>query len=544
MEDLAAPTRFIATHYALLGLLALISYAVGFRLTRRLVYHSLWEEISVCLGLGLGALAYLVFLLALVGVLYRPVVLLALAGLTLAAYPAWLQLARRTIWAAKRLRRSTIGVALFVLALSLPILLLPLYPPTLWDATSYHLAAAKIYVEHHQLVFTPNLRFPVFTQLNEMLFTLALLLSDDILAHLLEGLLLFTLLAALIGFGARFFSPRSGWWAAALLLANPLVLLLGSVAYVDIGLTLFATLAVFSFWTWLHTRQQLWLLLAAGFCGFALSTKYPALFFFAVFSLITLAVSWRRHQFLPVVLFGAIPLLIAAPWYIRIWYYTGNPVFPFFPFFYDIFGHRLWPADYVTGMLSDHSIYGTGKSLGALLMLPWNLAFKQEAFFGEGSFSPLYFFALPLLVIFGVLSSHIRALLLLVITYTLFWFFGPQVLRYLLPALPLLSLATAAALDCLLHWLPHSGRHVCQPFLQVLSRSSFKWSGQRFNALWHVKQPLLIGLVFLLLLAPGWHFAVEQVRRRGLPPMTDTQRDAYLTQQLGQTYLAYKFLNE
>ncbi|HXG36615.1 MAG TPA: hypothetical protein VNL15_06580, partial [Dehalococcoidia bacterium] len=46
------------------------------------------------------------------------------------------------------------------------------------------------------------------------------------------------------------------------------------------------------------------------------------------------------------------------------------------------------------------------------------------------------------------------------------------------------------------------------------------------------------------LLAPGWHFAVEQVRRRGLPPMTDTQRDAYLTQQLGQTYLAYKFLNE
>src|SRR6185436_4057821 len=113
------------------------------------------------------------------------------------------------------------------LALSIPVLALPLYPPRAFDSTMYFLTSAKVYVQSHQLVVTPFLRLPVLPQLNEMLFTLALLLYDDIAAQVIQLLLLATLTAALIAFGRRNFSKQTGWWSAAILLGNPLVLWVG-----------------------------------------------------------------------------------------------------------------------------------------------------------------------------------------------------------------------------------------------------------------------------------------------------------------------------
>ena len=67
---------------------------------------------------------------------------------------------------------------------------IPLYPPTAFDATVYHLPLAKLYAREHQLVYGEYFRVPVFPQNMEMLFTLALLLYDDIFAQLIETLML------------------------------------------------------------------------------------------------------------------------------------------------------------------------------------------------------------------------------------------------------------------------------------------------------------------------------------------------------------------
>ena len=56
MEDSMLLLRFVAAHYGFVILLGLISYLIGYRLTRRVDYDSLWEEVSVSVSLGLGKL--------------------------------------------------------------------------------------------------------------------------------------------------------------------------------------------------------------------------------------------------------------------------------------------------------------------------------------------------------------------------------------------------------------------------------------------------------------------------------------------------------
>jgi hypothetical protein len=241
---------FIISHYAALGLLALVSYLFGRRLLRRLEFSSWLEDVCFCAALGLGVVAYLVMLLGLAGLLYRLALLPALLAGVVGCYPVWAGWLRQ--WGRwegmkprKRLLLAAGAVALVILLL--PVWLAPLYPPTAFDATMYHLPYARSYVRERGLVVTPDLRYPVFPQTNEMLFTLALLLHDDILAQLIEWLMLALLAAALVAYGRRFLTPRAGWWAAGLLLANPVLLWLGSVAHVDVGLALFITMAVYSF---------------------------------------------------------------------------------------------------------------------------------------------------------------------------------------------------------------------------------------------------------------------------------------------------------
>ena len=349
-----------------------------------------------------------------------------------------------------------------------------------------------------------------------MLFTLALLLYDDILAQLIEFLMMAVLVVAIISFGQRFFSRRAGLWAGAILLQSPLVIWLGSVAYIEMGLMLFVMMTVYALWNFLESRQQHWLILAGAFCGLAVGTKYPALFFLLVLTVITFYTGIRQRKLLQSLRPLALAIVIFAPWFARNFYYTKNPLFPFFyEVFGRVFGYGLWKPEDFQGIFDDYSRFGVGKDLRALVLLPWNLIVNWRSF---GAFvSPLCFFAPHLLFIFGVARKRTRGLLTIGVGFTLFWFFTVQEPRYLLPALPLLSLATAASFDSLLLQLP----------------SSRGWTGHKIAAI----------LGALLLFSPGWAWSLLRLRERGPLPVSGQQRDAYLTRQL-LSYPAYKLLND
>jgi len=507
--------RFVVAHYSFLILLAFVSYLIGYRLTQRIPYDSIWEEVSISTSLGLGIIGYLVFVLGILGLLYRSVLLLTIGACVVASYPVPVLVGRR-IW--PKLKGASLAayalVATGCITLFVPILVLPLFPPIQFDSTFYFLASAKIYAQRHGLVFTPYLRFPVLTQLNEMFFTLALILYDDIAAQLIQFLMLLLLLLALVGFGRRAFSRQVGWWSAALLLANPLVLWSGVVAYVDISLMFFSTLAAYTFWNWFHSRERHWLLLAGAFCGFAASTKYPGLFFPLLFGLVTIYVAIRERKYSIPVVFAAAAFVVGGPWYIRNIYYTRNPVFPFLG---KIFGYNWWTPEDLQGLLVDMQMHGVGRSLKSLLLLPWSLAFNQDVFFSQLiHLSKLPFLALPLMVVFVIKDVRVRKIAGLVLAFTLFWFFSSQILRYLLPMIPALSVATAASLDMLLGW-------------------------SRFTRGWRAKWPVIV-VLSVLFISEGWLYSVYSWQENGPVPVTRRQRDSYLTHKL-PSYPAYKLMN-
>ena len=506
--------KFVAAHYGFVISLALAGYAIGYRLTRRVSYESFLEEVSVCTGLGLGTIAFLIFLLGLPGLLYRSVVLLVLAVCVAASYSAFPHLFKRIRSSLSRLRARVILMGAGVFLATIPLLALPLYPPSAMDSTMYFLASAKIYVHAHQLVLTPYLRLPLLTQLNEMLFVLALLFSDDVTAQSIQMLMLAIVVVAVLAFSRRYFSEQTAWWSTALMLTSPMVLFAGVFAYVDVSLLLFGTLAAYAFWNWLGAREGGWLLLTGVFCGFAASTKYPGLFFLFFFGLVTLYIAIRERKYSLPLQLGTATLALAGPWYLRNFFLTGNPVFPFLP---RVFGYTFWSAEDVTKLVAVMRGIGFGRGPRALLLLPWHLAFRQDVFYGAFKLTTIYFFAFPLVAVFMVKDARLRKLTGFALAFTLFWFFSDQELRYLLPAVPMITVATAASLDMLLRAVP---------FVRNWSRY---W--------------LVTAVVGVALVSSGYGFVRDFWRMSGPIPVTQQQRDNYLTAVL-PSYPAYKFLNE
>jgi hypothetical protein len=509
---------FYISHYSFLIGVGILCYGMGRRLTQRVQFDSAGEQIAFCTTLGLGSLSYLVLLIGTLGLLHRWLILSMVGVIFLACSSAWMELFGRVSSAYKKrdwLRWKPLVLISLAIVIISPVLLLPLYPPTAFDSTMYHLACAKFYAQTGKIALTPYLRFPVFPQTNEMLFTSALLLYDSIGAQLIQFLMMLLISAGIFAFGRRHFSQRAGIWGSAIFLSNPMVLWLGASAYIDIGLALFVTMGTYSVFNWIDSKEKIWIVLGGGFWGFAAGSKYSALYFLILFGLVVLYLGMKERNLRSLFFFVAVTIGIASPWYFRNWYYTGNPVFPFFS---QIFGYGLLSPQDLKGLLDDliHA-HGTGKGLGSLLLLPWNLAFNQPKFLMEAPLSKIYLFALPFLLA-GLSQRKIRGLFLVLFSFALFWFSTAQVLRYLVPILPLLSLALGASFEHCLGLLP-SGK--------------VQW----------MKKGIVTFAISIALFVPGWLYTFHKVQNEDYPPATKFEQEFYLTQKL-PSFPAYRYLNQ
>ena len=491
VSTIVANIIFVVEHFAALGVLAIVSAAIGRRiLGERFKFATRLESLSFSTALGLGAISFLILLIGELRVLYAPVLLIALFIAFLATFPVlrdWTREARTLLEDTPRVVRL-IPIALILLGICMPFLVYALYPAKEWDTTQYHLAVAKVNVREHAIAFTPYLRYPVFPLTNQMLFTGALLVYDEQFAQQTQFLMLIVLCLAMAGFGARHLSSRAGWWGAGILLASPMIVFLGSIAYADIGLTLFCFLCCFAFWNWFETRSNAWILLSGAMGGLAFGSKYTGALFPLVFFLILLVTEWRKRNYRPAMLIALSSLVVASPWIVRNIYYAGNPVFPFLEgFFTSIFGHRYVDPQWFERQIGASLYIGIGRSLSSLLSLPWTMAVDNSVFLPEAPLTPIAAWMLPVTLVGAVLVVRIRWIFLLALGYTRFWFSGYQIVRYLLPVFPLYCLATAASVDWILvrrvrrGWVSH--RLVTAAiFMLLLSPTSAKrrkgFSGQ------------------------------------------------------------------
>ncbi len=549
MTDLAAAAFFFSSQVGLVAGLAATAYVAGRLLGRRLPLAPGIERAAVAVTLGLAALAQLGCLLGLAGWLTRPALAGALAALHLAGFRAWGDLAADARAALPRRGRARSAAGALAVLFLAPLVLLALYPATAFDATLYHLPDARAFAAAGALPFLPHLRFPIFPQLAEVLFAGMHLLDrpwGDVGSQLVELVATLATAALLVGWAAswgwdaggsadigepRAGDPAAGWLAAATFLGNPIVVGLGATAYVEPGLTLFAVAALHAAFRWRASRRRGWAAVAAACGGAAAASKYLGLFFLAAAGL---AIAWparrvaengpvvgetagepRRLPLADLALFAAVALAVLLPWYGRIVQHTGNPVFPFLP---RVFGGSPWQQPHVRLTETE------GSGLAALLRLPWDALFARQHAGNEAPLSPAYLLALPLVLAAIRRDRRVRGVALVALADLLLYPLLPHDVRYLMPALPLLALVVGAAVAA---WPAVAGR------------------ARRLTA------------VGLLLVLPGWAYAVYRLGRQGPVPATAAARDAYLASRLplypavvalnrrcGERYTVYGFFAE
>jgi 4-amino-4-deoxy-L-arabinose transferase-like glycosyltransferase len=531
---------------AAVAALVVSGHVAGRLLTRRIEFAGVLERGVVATAVGLAALAHLALAAALAGAL-RPAPVagcfLVLNGL---GWAVWRESWREARRMAARLRRAcgerpalVIFGAVALAAAALPFVLLPLYPPTAFDATLYHLPYVRGFVRAGAAPFMPDLRAPIFPQLNELLMSLTYLFAGDLGAQLTMAVatLLSAALAFLWGRSAFPGSKVAAAGAAAAFLGNPIIMVLAGTAYIEPGLVLWVTASLYAVHRFRRGGGKGWIVLAAVFAGCAASCKYLGLFFVAVAWLAVLARGWRartlRRRLADGLLFALVAGLVLAPWYGRIVAATGNPVFPFFA---DLFGHSAWDpssaAEDLGGTLAHPPRPPGGTAVaggsGGIAALPRLALARLSGWKLTGLTvppSPWYLLAAPLLLLAAWREPRLRLPLLLVAVYAAVLIPLPADVRYLTPVLPVASVALAGALA------------YAAGDLARLPEGAM--TGREKSRDWRKWGPWALAAILLL---PGWVYGINVLVRQGPVPVGPTQRDSYLAREL-PLYPALQALN-
>lgn len=334
-----------------------------------------------------------------------------------------------------------------------PVAVLALYPAIAFDETLYHLPFVQAFARDGAIRFLPELRFPVFPVLHEALCVPAFLAGGEVGTHLV-ALLQMALVAALL---VRW-DARAGWLAAALFAGSPLVVHLASVLHVEAALTLCVVAGFFAL-----NRERY--ALAGFFFGSACSVKYHGFYFAAAALGIVLV---RRRGVARYVVAGALAALPTTVW---LWSQTGDPLFPF-----------LRPNEWT---------FARGPQ-GETLTLLWDVTFARERVGLQPPITPLLIPMAALLVVAAVKRNAFALWVLAVCAgYLVAFRFLPQDSRYLVPLLPLVSLAAARVV---------AGR----------------W-------------PKIVPLLAVIAIVPGIAYAGYRIAKQGVPPVTNAQRVAWLS---------------
>jgi len=495
-------------------LLAATGYALGRRLLRPLPLEGAAERLALRTVAGLVAGGVALTALALAGWL-RPVpVALLAAAAHLAGWTAPRPPARVAAPApGRRGRCAVLGASLLLL----PLAALPLYPPIHHDAGTYHLPFVRSLATSHRLVLLPELRFPAFPQLGEILSVPGYWLAGEAGAQATHALFGGLTALLLLAWGRRLLPPQVRLWPAAAWIGNPLVVFLLGAAYVDLTLACFVTAGVLAWARWREGGADGWLALAGAALGAAVAVKYLGLVPLAV---VVGATAVRAGRRLAPTLRLAVPAVATGgPMIAWIAATTGNPVFPFLP---GLFGETPWSwTTHVRGPGADTSLgagvahalgtaaAGLVEHLSGALTLPFRPFLPGASLDAESVVSCGFLLALALGALAVRRHRHLLALELLVAGYALAWssLAWPDA-RLALPVAP-----AAAVLAC-----------VGVDGLRERLRGRFRL----------LDSPPVLAAAALALAAPGIAYGLATVRANGVPPARPETRTAWLAARRGE----------
>ena len=445
---------FLIEHAAVLLLLLVVAAAAG-----TLVIGSR-TSLALRAALGMAVAGQTFVLLATIGAL-RPWTLCAFGAISI-------------VGGAARMEKAAFRWKLVAIAAvaTIPLFLLALYPPVAFDEPLYHLPFVQAMARSGALRFWADLRFPAFPQLHESLCVPAFLLAGDTATHLVAWSEVIVLAGLMIVWPQQ---RLAGILAAALVLGNPIVVQVATITYAEAALMLFVAAGFYCL-----DRNST----AAGFLlATACSVKYLGWYFGAAAFLYLLIAGTNRRRTIP--LFIGAFIAGTLPMYGRIVALTGNP---FFPFLTGVFGRSPW------AMSMPATIAPATRVVNALRLF-WDISFARERVNLQPPYSPLFAVAMLITIIAATRDRRAAFLTAICAGYIAIFTFLPQDSRYLLPLLPLVSIAAAISV------------------LPLLRRK-------------------MVIALSLLAVAPGFAYAGYRIARQGPPPTTTMQRRQYLEEHI------------
>ncbi|MEW6619734.1 MAG: glycosyltransferase family 39 protein [bacterium] len=425
------------------------------------------EKFLFSMGLGFGVLMYLTFFLATAGLLYTQAVCGVMIAIIFLSIKDLKKLIPQKQKKKPNLSQKTKNYSLLDLSLAvilcltiLGVLISTLTPHISWDCAVYHLNVPKFYLKEHRFIpilhiVASNMPFNI-----EMLYTIALSLKNPVVAKLIHFSFGILTLLCIYSFCKRYFNQQIGLWSMVIFYLNPVTLFVANISYIDLAVTYYFLLACYDFFLWSDPMNQdakkgRWLILMAIFCGIMMGAKYTAVFGTFILGagiFIKLFFSEQVNFFKiskQTLLFAFISSLFVIPWLIKSYLFTGNPVYPAA---YNLFGGINWDKELADQFAKWQFGKMGKKEILSYLLLPWQMTIHGN--YGQifdGILSPLYLIFIPFLIFLKERNKVIIYLLCYSMSFFILWSLSIQILRYLLPIVPLWSIIVSYVIDAVSH---------------------------------------------------------------------------------------------
>lgn len=318
-----------------------------------------------------------------------------------------------------------------VILIALATFLTTLAPPSSMDAMVYHLRMPAVYLAEGRWVVQLDVVQSFQPAYVEMAFGHAMALGGDVVGALIHWGLGIGLAVSAGAWARRF--GASPWLAALLVLGTPLFVWESTGAFIDLGLALFGSLAVY----WASTEETGWsgVVVAGVLAGLAAGSKLTGGALAALAGGAAFATAWPRWRLglVRLLVIGSIALVIASPWYLHNLAVTGNPFYPVGNAFFGV-PERPFAGDY----------YGYGRRIFNLLSSPFDLVWRGAPFDQGWSVGPTFLGLVPLGAFAARQTSTGRVLLACIAVFWVFWFYSMPQTRLLLPIFPFGAALVAA----------------------------------------------------------------------------------------------------
>ena len=417
--------------------------------------------------LGLGILAYSTLAIGLLGWLHPPVlwgmlVLFALAGVymlkgnnTFDYFGRFKNISnsfQQLDWFYKLLFA-------FLIIFVLLNLIGALAPPLGVDDLKYHFAIPKRYVNVGAITYIPDIYFSNFPFPMEMLWTLAISIDSGQLAQLINWSISLLVIGWIVILG-----NQSGLKLPSIIISLLLFYSITQVGHqsrsgtVELGGTLFFLAGTYLLNKYKENSNEKILILSGIICGLFAAVKLP---YAAMIILLTIWIgysTWRKNQSFRIglssgVLFGSAALVVVSVWYVKTYFMTGNPVYPFLQ---SLFGgppiHNNLLAWGVQGIESE------ARSFQHLSNIPFSYVSQLWYLIAEpqrlrGHVSPLFLGMMPFVIFYyRKENKYLKGILIIAALFYIHWVAFYPLLRIGLPFFALLSIPVALAIYRLMAW--------------------------------------------------------------------------------------------